>query len=168
MSFEQIKPAQIELCPFATFDKGWALVTAGTEDHLNTMTVSWGSMGTLWQKPAATVYIRQSRYTKEFVDAQGYFSVSFLPEEYRKQLGYLGSASGRDEDKVAKAGLTPIMLDETPAFEEASLVLVCQKAYAGLLAPENFIDPKVDASLYPDQDYHTMYVGYVDKAFRKA
>ena len=48
---------------FSEFDQVWALVTAGTPDNFNTMTISWGGMGTLWGKPVATVYIRTSRYT---------------------------------------------------------------------------------------------------------
>ena len=51
---------------FSEFDQVWALVTAGTPDNFNTMTISWGGMGTLWGKPVATVYIRTSRYTHEF------------------------------------------------------------------------------------------------------
>ena len=45
---------------FSEFDQVWALVTAGTPDNFNTMTISWGGMGTLWGKPVATVYIRTS------------------------------------------------------------------------------------------------------------
>ncbi len=37
---------------FAQFDKKWALLCAGTKDHHNAMTISWGGMGTLWNKPA--------------------------------------------------------------------------------------------------------------------
>ena len=50
---------------FNVFDQKWALLTAGTKDSFNTMTVSWGGLGTLWGKPAASVYVRSSRYTHE-------------------------------------------------------------------------------------------------------
>ena len=69
---------------FSEFDQVWALVTAGTPDNFNTMTISWGGMGTLWGRPVATVYIRTSRYTHEFVDANEYFTISFYPEEYKR------------------------------------------------------------------------------------
>ena len=68
---------------FSEFDQVWALVTAGTPDNFNTMTISWGGMGTLWGKPVATVYIRTSRYTHEFIDANEYFTISFYPEEFK-------------------------------------------------------------------------------------
>ncbi len=42
---------------FEQFDKKWALLTAGSENDFNTMTISWGSLGTLWNKSVATVYV---------------------------------------------------------------------------------------------------------------
>ena len=75
---------------FTQFDKKWALVTAGNQDSFNTMTISWGGMGTIWNKPVATVYVRTSRYTHEFMDNNDYFTVSFFPEEYKQTLGILG------------------------------------------------------------------------------
>ena len=68
----------------SVFDKKWALLTAGNEDNFNTMTISWGGLGTLWGKSVATVYVRTSRYTHDFMDSNGYFTVSFYPKECRK------------------------------------------------------------------------------------
>ena len=62
---------------FSKFDKQWALLTAGKEDDFNTMTISWGNMGTLWERPVMTVYVRTSRYTHDFMDREDYFTVSF-------------------------------------------------------------------------------------------
>ncbi|MCR5608730.1 MAG: hypothetical protein K6G26_06670, partial [Lachnospiraceae bacterium] len=79
---------------FETFDKQWALLTAGDIDNFNTMTISWGGLGTLWGKPVITSYVRQSRLTHDYIDNNEYFTVSFYPEEYKKILGILGSKSG--------------------------------------------------------------------------
>ena len=68
----------------SVFDKKWALLTAGDKDKFNTMTVSWGGLGTIWGKPVATVYVRKSRYTHDFMEDNDYFTVSFYPEECRK------------------------------------------------------------------------------------
>ena len=76
---------------FTQFDQKWALLTAGSKEKFNTMTISWGGLGTIWGMPAATVYVRKSRYTHEFMDGGEYFTVSFYPEEYRKILGVLGA-----------------------------------------------------------------------------
>ena len=84
---------------FETYDKQWALLTAGSMDKFNTMTISWGGLGTIWGMPVATVYVRTSRYTHDFMDDNEYFTVSFYPEEMKKTLGVLGSKSGREIDK---------------------------------------------------------------------
>ena len=54
----------------------------------------------------AFIFVRDSRYTKEFIDANEFFSITFLSGQYRDALNYCGSHSGRDEDKFAAAGLT--------------------------------------------------------------
>ena len=119
---------------FNKFDKQWALVTAGTRAGFNTMTISWGAMGTLWNRPAVTVYVRPSRYTHEFMESEELFTVSFYPEEYRKDLGKLGTLSGRDCDKVAETRLTPVPVEvkagETMSFAQAELTLVCRKMFS--------------------------------------
>lgn len=67
---------------FSQYDKKWALLSAGKPEDFNTMTISWGGLGTLWNKPVATVYVRRSRYTHAFMDREDYFTVSFFPEIY--------------------------------------------------------------------------------------
>ena len=114
---------------FSQFDKKWALLTAGTKNSFNSMTISWGGLGTLWNKPAATVYVRQSRYTHDFMDNNEYFTVSFYPEEFKKQLGVLGTKSGRDMDKMNDSGLTPVEVGESVSFKEAEVTLVCRKLF---------------------------------------
>ncbi len=119
---------------FDLFRKQWALVSAGTIEKFNTCTVSWGSMGTIWTRPgksgsAVTVYIHPSRYTCEFLKECEIFTVSFYPQECRKALGYLGSHSGRDEDKVAASGLTPLAFGDSVTFREAKTTFLCRKVY---------------------------------------
>lgn len=167
MGFKEVDVKQLEFNPFGAIEDGWMLVTAGDDASFNTMTANWGGLGVLWHEPVATVYIRQSRYTKEFVDRADTFTLSFFePGEYRRELGYLGRVSGRDEDKVAASGLTPVALDGQMAFAEASLVLVCRKRYATLLGPEGFMDTcDFDAKHYADHDYHTMYIAAIERAY---
>ena len=112
---------------FHIFDKQWALVTAGTLEDYNTMTISWGGLGTLWSRPVATVYVKPVRYTYHFLEKNDYFTVSFFPEEYKKDLGILGSKSGRNGDKVALTSLTPIAAEHGVTFTQASATLICKK-----------------------------------------
>ena len=145
---------------FSEFDQVWALVTAGTPDNFNTMTISWGGMGTLWGRPVATVYIRTSRYTHDFVDANDYFTISFYPDKYKKVLGVLGSKSGREMDKRHDSGLTPQFLDKGITFKEAKYTLVCRKLFRQQLAVEN-IPEDVVSTYYKNDAPHDMYIAEV-------
>lgn len=149
---------------FSLIGKQWMLITAGTAEHCNTMTASWGGLGVLWGAPAATCYIRPQRYTKEFVDREEYFTLSFFGEEWRKALSLCGSKSGREVDKVKECGFTVKTAQcGAPYFEEASLVLVCRKRFAQEMDP-NLMPDDVKEKWYPEKDYHTMYIGEIVQA----
>ena len=162
MAFREVDVNDLVINPFEKIGSEWALVTAGTEHLFNTMTVSWGGMGVIWEKNVVTVYIRPQRYTKQFVDAADRFTLSFYGPEHKAALGVLGSKSGRDTPKVAEVGFTPMPVDGTMAFEEASLVFVCRKLYADDIKPARFIDKSCDTDMYPEHDYHTMYIAEVE------
>ena len=167
MAFREIAVEDLKFNPFTKIDKEWMLITAGNEEKHNTMTASWGAMGIMWHKNIVTVYIRPQRYTKEFVDAQDTFTVSFYDETYRKALSICGSKSGRDCDKEAEAGLTPYYVDGTTAFEEANLIFVCKKQYHQDMAPEHFDVKENDEKWYPDKDYHIMYMAEITRVLVK-
>ena len=92
-------------------------IPAGNGEKVNTMTASWGGMGVIWDEDVVCIFVRQTRYTKEFIDGSDYFSLGFFDEEYRKKLAYLGKTSGRDEDKINKAELTVKHENDIPYFE---------------------------------------------------
>ena len=145
---------------FSQFDKKWALLTAGSPEKFNTMTISWGGLGTLWNKPVATVYVRTSRYTHEFLDDNELFTVSFYPEEYKNILGVMGSKSGRDIDKMHDSGLTPQEVEGTMTFAEAEVTLVCRKIFKQELSTEN-MKKEIAEFLYSNDALHDMYIGEV-------
>lgn len=145
---------------FDIFDKDWALLTAGAEQHYNTMTISWGGLGTLWGKPVVTVYVKPVRYTHQFMEQSDCFTVSFYSEKYRKALGLLGALSGRDSDKVAEAGLTPKALDSAVTFKEAKVTLVCKKIYRQDM-DTNAMPADVVKDFYGSEEAHTIYIGEV-------
>ena len=169
---KEIPYSQLTMNPMTLIAKEWMLLTAGTKDRgYNTMTCSWGHLGSIWGHsgglPTSVCYVRPQRYTKEFVDREEYYTLSFFDPEYKKALGYLGSHSGRDEDKVAAAGLTPVFLDDTTTFAEAKLVLVCRKLYRAPLLEEGFVDKSVLEDCYPKRDLHDMYIGEITKVYVK-
>ncbi len=82
-------------------------------------------------------------------------------------LGYLGTKSGRDEDKIEKSNLTVFHADDTPIFEEANIAILCKKLYAQDYKPECFIDQELNEKWYPDIDHHTLYIAEVTKILVK-
>ena len=163
MSFKEWKPEELQKNPFTMIGKEWMLVTARKDEKIKTMTASWGGVGVMWGKNVAFVVIRPQRYTKEFIDASETFSLSVLDESFRKTYSYLGSVSGRDEDKIARSGLTVADAETTPYFEEANTVLICRKLYAQEYRPDCFLDEQPDLKWYPNKDYHTMYIAEIEK-----
>jgi len=149
---------------FTMFEERWALVTAGTLDDFNTCTVSWGSMGNMWGMlgndiSTVTVYIHPARYTQEFMAKYDTFTVSLFPNSQRKALGYLGSHSGRDEDKVANSGLTPVVCKKLyeHQFDEAHLADSVKEYYAA--------NPSMYTQAGKDRwEPHYMYIGEVVEA----
>jgi len=166
-NMKQISFEQLNINPITAIRNDWMLITAGNADAFNTMTASWGHIGSLWGSnggnPTTTIFIRPQRYTKEFVDREDVYTLCFFPDGFKKQLAYLGAVSGRDEDKVAKMGLTPVFEDGYTYFKEASLVICCRKLYHAPIAEEGFVDPSIVEENYPDRDFHEMYVGKIEK-----
>ena len=109
MAFTEITPEEININPFTSWSR-YVLVTAGNIKKCNTLLVTWGGFGVMWRKKTATIYIRQSRFTKTILDSQDYFTLSFLPEKHKPQMSYMGSHSGRDENKYEGSGLHPLCL----------------------------------------------------------
>ena len=172
MKFKEIPVDELNMNPMTLIAKEWMQITAGNETRgYNTMTASWGHLGAIWGHggglPTAVTYIRPQRYTKQFADREDYYTLTFFPAEYKKALGYLGSHSGRDGDKVAAAGLHPVFEGEYTWFEEASLVLVCRKLYRAPLLEEGFVDKAVVEDCYPNRDFHDMYIGEIVKVLVK-
>lgn len=142
----------------------WLLLTAGdfASGKFNTMTVGWGSIGTMWNRPFAHVVVRPGRYTHEFMEKYNTFTLCAFPEEHRPALKKLGSSSGRISNKIADSGLTPAASAKVaaPSFAEASLILECVKLYKSRIDPAGFFDPAIDNN-YPGKDYHTIYYGEI-------
>ena len=171
MNFEEKEYKVFEL-----FQKQWALVTAGSMEKFNSCTVSWGSMGTLWTRPGKTgsvitVYLYPTRYTRELLMESETFTVSFFSARYKKPLAVIGSRSGRDVDKIAAAGLTPVSFGNSVTYAEAEQTFLCRKIYQHQLAKED-IAPDVqeyyaaNAKMYPVDDNgewqpHWAFVGEI-------
>ncbi len=154
---------------FRCFGKQNALLTVGAGDKINTMTIGWGQLGTLWNLPVCTVYVRPERYTFSFMEENDYFTVSFLPQDQREMLAFCGRISGREVDKIAHCGAKVVRgAGEAPYLQEAELVLVCKKLYVQDLDPACVTDERVFASYTPQKGgWHRCYVGQVVEAYSR-
>jgi flavin reductase (DIM6/NTAB) family NADH-FMN oxidoreductase RutF len=152
--------------PSERIGSGWMLITAGDKSEWNTMTASWGGLGVLWGRDVAFMFIRPSRHTFHFANTSGRFTLSFFSAQYRNALNLCGSKSGRDTDKAAEAGITPIVFGSGAAagavgFKEASEIIVCRKLYTHDFEPHKFLDPVSIEKNYNGQDYHRMFIGEI-------
>ena len=142
----------------------WLLLTAGdfASGHFNAMTVAWGSLGVMWNRPFAQVVVRPTRYTYEFMNQYDTFTLTAFSAAHKKALALLGSQSGRDSDKIAESGLTPVPASQvaSPSFSEAELSIECRKIYFADMAQGEFLDQTIH-SLYPEKDYHRIYFGEI-------
>lgn len=170
LGFREVKPQELDLNPFKAIGDQWMLITAGDENGSNTMTASWGGAGIFWGKPAVVALIRESRYTKGFVDGSELFTLSFYPEDKKQALVFCGSKSGRDfdrDEKAKQAGLTALYLDGTTAYEEAELIFVCRKMYRNEFSADSFLDRSIIEAQYKNGDWHTAYIAEIIAAYKK-
>ncbi len=152
---------------FTLLNDDWGLLTAGKPDNFNTMTISWGSFGILWNRPVIFMFVRPQRYTFEFINKNHYFTLSFFDHEYKKDLDYLGAHSGRDFDKVKATGLVPHTTDlGNIIFEQSRIAFECKKIYSDLIKPESILDQNVIKTTYQNSDFHQMYVGEIVNCFK--
>lgn len=138
-----------------------ALLSAGTVEAYNAMTIAWGTFGFLWGKNVATVYVRPFRYTHQFIKESPFFTITFFAPRYREDLAIMGSKSGRDMDKIAASSLHPTALSENIiTFQEARITMVCRKIYEQPLDAAQL--NSADISRYYDTaDYHDAFIGEV-------
>ncbi|MDD6276273.1 MAG: flavin reductase [Clostridia bacterium] len=146
--------------PVKLISDDWALLSAGEAGKWNGMTVSWGGIGELWGKDVVFVFVRPQRYTKEFIDASDYFTLSFFDGEYKQALRICGRKSGRDCDKMQLAGLTGVFDGDAVYPAEARLVIKCKKIAVQKLDNSGFIDKDIEEN-YANGDYHYVYVGEI-------
>jgi flavin reductase (DIM6/NTAB) family NADH-FMN oxidoreductase RutF len=144
--FEEIDAKSLSGNVFDMLDDDWMLITAGTSQHCNTMTASWGGFGILWHKPMAICFVRPQRYT----------------------LHFCGQKSGRNVDKIKETGLITL---ETPnkaiAFEQARLIIECRKVYSDDIKPEKFLAPEIIGHIYPSKDFHRFFIGEITGCYVK-
>ena len=175
---------EIEVADYAgaiikALPKGVLLVTEA-EECINAMTIGWGTLGVEWGVPIFAVYVRESRFTHELIERSGEFVVSIpygdqYADKVKKAIGICGSQSGRDVDKIAKAGLTIVDSEivQPPALKELPLTLECRVVFSQQQPIKEissrfkkFYPQDVDGSHYgSNRDPHVAYYGEILKSY---
>ena len=137
--FKQISPEEICDNVFTLVGKDFFVITAGKEDHYNSMIGSGGGLGVLFKKPTTWCIIRADRYTLEMIQKEQTYTMSYFPNEYKEQMLFLGSKSGRDSEKMKEVELTSV---QTPSgdmsFKEARLIIECKLTEITTPNPNDF------------------------------
>lgn len=166
LSFKEISINDLKVNPVTMFSEGWALLTAGSKENFNAMTVSWGAIGEIWSKPSMFVFVRPQRYTHEFCERSDFFTVSCFEGKCRKELSFFGSKSGREHDKFSETSLCVETDGDHVYCGDAEYVFLCKKTAKTGLQPENFFDDAINGC-YSAKDYHDIYVGEIVKILVK-
>lgn len=161
--YRVIPAEEIEGNLIKMISREWTLISVRDGDKINTMTASWGTFGTLWSRPVATVFIRPQRYTYDLAESASQMTLSFFGDTQREALVYCGSHTGRGVDKFKEAGLTPVLEDGIVYPAEAKLVLILKKLYADDIREENMTDP-APMYTYGKRDFHRFYIGEILEA----
>ena len=152
--------------------KKGTLLTTKAGDKVNTMTIGWGHIGVEWSRPIFVAYVRESRHTKQMLEENGEFTVNIpMGELSGNILGYCGTKSGRDHDKIAELGLSLVESEviSVPGIKELPLTLECKVIYKQK-QDLNAIPADILARYYPAdetgfQDYHYAYYGQILNAY---
>ncbi len=161
---KRIDPKDLNLSVVNTLLNRWMLLSAGdfSQQQYNCMTVAWGFIGAMWNKPCAIAAVRPTRYTYQFMEQYPTFTLCTFPESFKNDLKILGTKSGRDTDKLGLTSLTPVQAETVaaPSFAEADMVIECRILFKNDIVPEGFVDSALEQN-YPQKDYHLMYYGEI-------
>lgn len=163
ISFNEYSKELIEQLP-----KG-AFLTVKSGDKVNTMSIGWGTIGVIWNKPIFTIAVRYSRYTYQLLENATEFTVSIpLKKDMKKEISYCGTKSGRDVDKFKDCNLTAKKGKnvDTPIIEECNLHYECKIVYKQAMEP-GLISKEIKDSAYSNGNYHVLYYGEIVGSYIK-
>lgn len=146
----------------AMISGGVLLASTKRSGRSNVMTIGWGTVGIIWGKPAFIVMVRPSRYTYEFIEESGAFTVNVPTPEMRSLASFCGTKSGRDVDKFAALGMavSPGQRVQSITIDACPLVYECRVVHKNDVIPAN-LDAEVASRAYPRGDYHRVYYGEI-------
>jgi flavin reductase (DIM6/NTAB) family NADH-FMN oxidoreductase RutF len=178
MSFDQLFkqiPAE-KICDsfniFTLVGKDFYAITAGKAGHYNSMIGSGGGLGLLFKKPTTWCLFRKDRYTLEIIQKEQTFTLSYFPNEYREQMLFLGTKSGRDSEKMKEVELTSV---QTPSgnitYKEATLIIECTLTAITTPNPNDFYSQEskdyIDEAYKDTNEYRKLVFGEITHVWIK-
>lgn len=157
---QQRDPLALAADLMARIQKG-AFLTVKAGAAMNVMTIGWGLIGFLWQRPVLMVAVRDSRHTFTIIEQAADFTVCVPAGDMKKALMFCGTKSGRDLDKFQASSLTPVpaQMTASPVLQAPGIHLECRILLKAPMDPR-LLDPALE-ELYPARDYHTLYFGEI-------
>ncbi len=170
--FKSIEPSAIPESVFKLVGTDFTVITAGPETSFNSMTASYGGWGQLFDKPVTWCFLRANRYTLELIKKEKTYTMTYFEDQYKDQVLFLGSKSGRDSDKMKELSLTHVT---TPAgnvtYKEAKLIIECKLMEVTTVNPDDFYNPENKAFVtegYEEaKDYHKLVFGEITQVWIK-
>lgn len=162
LRFSQMAAEMLDQLPRGAF------LSVAEGGKTNTMTIGWGSIGIVWSRPVMMVMVRHSRYTNELIEQSQEFTVSVpLSKDFRKELAFAGTKSGRDCDKFKELGIQEVSgrKTEAPVIPGCGLIYECRILLRQEIDAAG-LDESVKATVYPDGDYHVLYFGEILACYR--
>ena len=104
-----------------------ALVTCGTMEHPNILTVAWTGI-CCTHPPMTYISVRPTRHSYNIIKESGEFAINLPTTALVRAVDFCGVRSGRDTDKIAKCGLHLVMpkAGSVPILDEAPVSLSCR------------------------------------------
>ncbi len=153
------------------------LLTTKSGEKVNTMTIGWGTIGIEWGRPIFVAYVRVGRHTRQLLDDSGEFTVNIpYGDVDSKILGFCGTKSGRDVDKITEMGLDLVesSVINVPGIRQLPLTLEC-KVLCQQLQNIPMLPEQIQNRYYPagvdgsdpgkNEDYHIAYYGEIVNAY---
>jgi flavin reductase (DIM6/NTAB) family NADH-FMN oxidoreductase RutF len=145
-------------------DGGLLLASTRADGASNVMTIGWASVGIIWGLPVMVVLVRPSRYTFQFIESSGLFTVNVPTDAMRSYVNMCGTKSGREVDKLADVATLMGETVDTVVLEDCPLVYECKVVHTNDVIPQNLV-PDVAQRAYPRGDYHRVYYGRIMGTF---
>ncbi len=166
--FQEISWKELNQNAISMIGQDWMLISAGNSADYNMMTASWGTIGWLWERPVSTIYVRPQRHTHNYTERAEYYTLTFYDDPDKEVLRLMGTVSGKNFDKMNYEGLTPLVTPNgSIAFEEAYLIIECKKLYSSVLKESEFNVTEPMNDMYPERDFHTVYIGEITGVWTK-